>query len=49
MEAVVVGDRLDVRDTEYIWCVGKVLNIYLKNGKPSELLIHYLGWNRIYD
>lgn len=45
-----MGDRVDVRDTEYIWCVGRILNIYLKGPQePPELLIHYLGWNKIYD
>lgn len=50
-EGLVVGDRIDVRDTEYIWCVGRILNVYRKSPEaaPTELLIHYLGWNKIYD
>jgi hypothetical protein len=35
---------MDVRDTEYIWCVGRVLIAYDKS-----LLIHYEGWHKQYD
>lgn len=44
-----VGERLDVRDTEYIWCRGFILNVYRKGDTVTELLIHYQGWNKIYD
>lgn len=49
LREITVGDRVDVRDTEYIWCVGRIVTLYRKAGQPSELLIHYLGWNKIYD
>lgn len=35
------GDKIDVRDTEYVWCVGVVkLKIAYPSG-PSSLHIHY--------
>ena len=48
-DKLVEGEKLDVRDTEYIWCVGSVLKIYRVDNKVTELLVHYLGWNKIYD
>mmetsp|Transcript_2644 Transcript_2644/g.2771 ORF Transcript_2644/g.2771 Transcript_2644/m.2771 type:complete len:325 (-) Transcript_2644:367-1341(-) len=44
-----VGAKVDVCDTEHIWCTGVVK---LKVERPSRvprLLIHYEGWNRLYD
>lgn len=44
-----VGDKLDVRDTEYVWCKAVVeMKIVSENRKPL-LYIHYEGWNRKYD
>lgn len=35
------GDKIDIRDTEYIWCVGTVeLKITTQN-HPPVLYIHY--------
>lgn len=42
------GSRLDVRDTEYIWCVG-VLKKKVEKKNSLTFLIHYEGWNRVYD
>jgi hypothetical protein len=40
-KAVKAGDKIDVRDTEYIWCSGEVeLKIYTLNRSPL-LYIHY--------
>lgn len=44
-----VGERVDVRDTEYIWCRGFILNVYRRGDMVTEVLIHYQGWNKIYD
>lgn len=44
------GDMLDVRDTLFFWCVGKVKQVIgSKTGKSQVLLIHYPGWNSIYN
>lgn len=41
---------IDSRDTEYIWCKAKIMNIlYDKDGDIKHLMLHYLGWNSIYD
>ena len=40
---------IDVRDTEFIWCRAVVNEVYQKNHKNSSILIHYLGWNSVYD
>ena len=44
-----VGSKLDVKDTESIWCVGVVKEIIQNNNHAATLLIHYNGWDRIYD
>ena len=35
---------IDVRDTEFVWCIGKVLKI-----ESNSLVIHYEGWHKQYD
>lgn len=44
MSHVKIEDFIDARDTEFIWCKAKVMNIFENNGK-IELLVHFLGWN----
>jgi hypothetical protein len=42
--------RLDVLDTEHIWCTAVVeLKINTVESKTPLLLIHYEGWSRKYD
>ena len=36
-----VGDKIDVRDTEYIWCVGTIELKITSKGHPPVLYIHY--------
>ena len=49
VKEVRVGDKLDVRDTEYVWCKAVVeLKIVSQNRQPL-LYVHYEGWNRKYD
>lgn len=48
IESVKIEDLIDARDTEFIWCKAKVMNIFRTNGK-IEFLVHFLGWNEIYD
>jgi aminopeptidase-like protein len=43
------GDKLDVRDTEYIWCIGFVELKISTLDRPPLLYIHYDGWNRKFD
>lgn len=43
------GARLDVLDTENIWCVGEVIKVLPNKNHASTLLIHYAGWDRAYD
>lgn len=43
------GDKVDVRDTEYVWCTGIVeLKISTLN-RPALLYINFEGWNRKFD
>ena len=50
LKNVKIGDRIDVRDTEYIWCTGAVEKILKsKYNYPDLLYVHYDGWNRCYD
>jgi len=46
---VTVGSRIDVRDTESIWCIGIVKDIIKNKNHKETLLIHYAGWDNIYD
>jgi hypothetical protein len=49
VENLIIGDKLDVKDTENVWCVGEVKEI-IKNGKNKDILfIHYIGWNNSFD
>ncbi len=41
--------NLDVLDTERIWCNGTVKKIIRNQNHANTLLIHYTGWNDIYD
>lgn len=36
---IAVNEELDVMDSQFIWCVGKVVKITKK-----EVLIRYVGW-----
>lgn len=45
-----IGDKIDVRDTEYIWCTGSVERILKSRYNWADLyFIHYEGWSRCYD
>jgi hypothetical protein len=49
LEAVEVGAKVDLRDTEYIWCEGTVkIKIECPEREPL-LIVHYEGWNKFYD
>jgi len=43
--------KLDVRDTEYIWCIATIKEITINDANRNNLnlLIHYDGWNKTYD
>lgn len=41
--------KIDVRDTEYIWCKGTIEKVVHTQKKAKLLYIHYEGWNRYYD
>eukprot|EP00344_Euplotes_crassus_P012672 CAMPEP_0196998598 /NCGR_PEP_ID=MMETSP1380-20130617/3948_1 /TAXON_ID=5936 /ORGANISM="Euplotes crassus, Strain CT5" /LENGTH=357 /DNA_ID=CAMNT_0042415225 /DNA_START=658 /DNA_END=1731 /DNA_ORIENTATION=- len=47
---VSIGDKVDVRDTEYIWCTGSVERILKSKYNCADLYyVHYEGWSRCYD
>jgi len=46
---VKAGDKIDVRDTEFIWCIGRVELIITSLSREQLYYIHYEGWNRKYD
>lgn len=43
------GDKLDVLDTEYIWCPASVELKVLAENRAPLLYLHYDGWSRKYD
>lgn len=49
MNETVVGEKIDVRDTGYIWCKATVTMIVEAIGKDPILAVHYDDWNRWYD
>lgn len=50
LKNVKIGDKVDVRDTEYIWWTGWVEKILKSKYNCADLLyIHYDGWSRCYD
>ena len=44
-----IGDKVDVRDKEYIWCIGQVKMIIESAKREPVLLIHYLGFDESKD
>jgi len=51
LDNIKAGTKIDVLDTEYIWCSAMIeLKISLNevDGKPL-LLVHYDGWSRKFD
>ena len=43
------GDKIDVLDTEQIWCKATVEMIIKSDNRRDLLYVHYDGWNRKYD
>jgi hypothetical protein len=34
--------KIDIRDSEYIWCIGTIVKILYKRAKePKQILVHY--------
>jgi hypothetical protein len=48
MEKFELGQEVDVLDTEYIWCRGTIREV-VNRKKRSQVLVHYEGWNKVYD
>ena len=43
------GSLLDVRDTENVWCEGKIMEIFKNKKHADTYKIHYPGWSTVYD
>lgn len=43
-----VGDQIDVRDTENVWCIGEIKAIVTIK-QENYVYIHYEGWNQAYN
>ncbi len=44
-----VGDKVDVRDTEYIWLNGTIKSKIECAARDTLVIVHYEGWNSYYD
>lgn len=44
-----MGEKIDARDTGYIWCTAVVTMVVESINKEPILAIHYDDWNRWYD
>lgn len=49
IESIEVGEKVDIRDTEYIWCAGLVKMKIESANKEPLLVVHYEGWNQYFD
>ena len=49
LDKVEVDDKVDVRDTDYIWCIGTVTMVVESMNHEPIIAIHYEGWNKWYD
>lgn len=50
VKTIKIGEKIDVRDTEFIWCTGNVEKILKSKYNCADLFyIHYDGWSRCYD
>jgi hypothetical protein len=43
-----IGDKIDVRDTENVWCVGEIKSI-LTVKDDKYIYLHYYGWNSAFN
>jgi hypothetical protein len=49
VQDIKAGDRIDVLDTEHIWC-SAIVELKIKTASKQPLLyVHYEGWSRKYD
>ena len=44
-----LGQILDVRDTESIWCQARIAKVYSVGSRIYSVLVHYLQWAKLYD
>jgi hypothetical protein len=45
-----IGLRVDIRDTELIWCKAEIVDIYYQqNNEVEAVLVHYTQWHKMYD
>jgi hypothetical protein len=49
VSAVKAGEKLDILDTELIWCQATVEMVIKTTNRRDLLYVHYEGWNRKYD
>ena len=52
-EDIDIGDCIDVRDTEFIWCRATIKDIFpvdceSKNDREA-ILVHYEGWANVFN
>ena len=49
LDKVEVSEKVDIRDTEYVWCEGAIKIKIESPNKETLLVVHYEGWNKYYD
>jgi hypothetical protein len=49
IDKIEVGEKIDVRDTDYIWCIGTVRMVIESISNEPVIAVHYAGWNMWYD
>ena len=49
LSSIKAGEKIDVCDTELIWCNATVELVIKTPNRKDLLYLHYEGWNRKYD
>lgn len=49
VSSVEIEQKIDVLDTENIWCIGIVKQIHQDQVHGIIVKIHYQGWSEVYD
>lgn len=44
-----VGDQVDARDQDYVWCVATVILVIEIAEKPNLVSVHFEGWKNLKD
>ena len=44
-----IDSKIDVRDSEYVWCIGKIKAVMQFSCSPKYIYVHYEGVDKVFD